>query len=115
MEIKFLDDENFESVLEKHFEKNETVICAIVIKNCESCNETKENIENFLDKYPSTKLHFYLIKYGDTDLYSKYYQIPAMFDYPRIAIFHGSKDMVSFLEGFISFEHFEDIHNKFGI
>lgn len=114
--IKVLNEENCESIIEEHFKNNEVFICTITIGNhCKSCKETKKNIETFLEQYPSTKLHFYITDYRTDNLFSKYYQLHEMNEYPKIIIFYGSKDKVGFLEGEISFEHFVDIHEKYGV
>jgi hypothetical protein len=113
--LKVLNEENCASIIEEHFKNNEVFICTITMGDkCKSCKETRKNIETFLEQYPLTKLHFYTIDHRTDNLFSEYYQLYEMIEYPRIILFYGSKDKVGFLEGAISFEHFVDIHEKHG-
>lgn len=116
MEAKILTEENCASIIDEHFKNNEVFLCFIMVsRNCKSCKETKQNIKKLIEKYPTTKLHFYYINYATDSLFTEYYQLSEMIDYPQVLVFYGAKDKVEFFEGSLSFEHFEDIHKKYGV
>jgi len=116
MEIKSITEGNCNRILNKHFKNNDVVLCFIMVsKHCKGCRSTKKNVEKLFEKYPSTNLHFYYSDYASDDLFSEYYQMDEMIEFPKIIIFYGSRDKTEFFEGSLSFEHFEFMHKKYGI
>jgi hypothetical protein len=95
-----LTPDNYQGILDSHFEKDETVFVGISPSpTCEECKANMMTAQSYLEKHPETKLNFYFVNYSKYDILQSYYQFQKMVQYPKIVIFRGNWEDKDFFEG----------------
>lgn len=113
MKMKALTNENYLNILNSHFKKSETVVCAITSSlTCPNCKKNKQNIIKFFETYENSKLKFYYVEYAKYDILQDYPEFDSLTYYPKTVVFYGNWKDTEFYEGVLTEEQLIGIHKN---